>query len=125
MHLLHSAYIQNWFHENFDIIFISETHLTKGQIFEIPDFVARHNAFSTVDDVKARGGVSCFIAREYLCLVKSIMTDIPENIVINFKNGDAVFGSYIPPQTLAILMQQSSAISLKCIDIEKYQRHLE
>ena len=25
------------------------------------------------------------------------MTDIPENMVINFKNGDAVFGSYIPP----------------------------
>ena len=51
----------------------------------------------TGDDVKARGGVSCIIAREYLCLVKSIMTDIPENIVINFKNGDAVFGSYISP----------------------------
>ena len=97
MHLLHSAFIQNWFHDNFDIIFISETHLTKGQIFEIPDFIARHNAFSTVDDVKARGGVSCFISPMCLHYVKDIAIDIPDHISINFKNGNVIFSSYIPP----------------------------
>ena len=97
MQLLHSKFIQNWFRLNFDIIFISETHLTKGQIFEIPDFVVRHNPYSTVEDTKARGGVSCFVVPHYLCHIKEIVCDIPENIMINFKNGDSVFGTYIPP----------------------------
>ena len=93
MHLLHSKFIQNWLRVNFDIIFISETRLTKGQIFEIPEFVNCHNRFSTVDDTKARGGVSCFIIPRYLCKIKDIVCDIPENIMINFKNGDSVFGT--------------------------------
>ena len=97
MQLLLSEFIQNWFRENFDIIFISETHLTKGQLFELPDFVARHNPYSTVDDAKARGGVSCFVTHDYLSQIKEIVCEIPENIVINFKNGDSVFGTYIPP----------------------------
>ena len=97
MHLLHCKFIQNWFRLNFDIIFISETHLTKGQYFEIPDFVARHNPYPTVDDAKSHGGVCCLIAPRYLCHIKVIVCDIPENIIINFKSGDSVFGTYIPP----------------------------
>ena len=97
MHLLNSKFIQNWLRVNFDIIFISETHLTKGQVFEIDGFSARHNAYSTVDDVKTRGGVSCFVVPNYLRHIMSFDMDIPDNIVLTFKNGDIIFGTYIAP----------------------------
>ena len=97
MILLKSKFIQNFLQTNFDIVFISETHLTKGRSFEIEKFVDYHNSYSTVNDVKARGGVSCFISPSYLKHISSVSIEIPENIVINFKNGDVVFGSYIAP----------------------------
>ena len=84
-------------HSNFDIIFITETHLTKGQIFDLNDFVSRHNSYSTVDDVKPRGGISCFVKPTFLKYIKNILVDIPGHIVINFKSGDVIFGCYIAP----------------------------
>ena len=76
---------------------VSETHLTKGQPFEIKDFTEKHNSFSTVDAEKARGGISCCVKPSYLKHIFRINTDIPENIILYFKNGDTVFGSYIAP----------------------------
>ena len=82
---------------NFDIIFITETHFTKGQKFDLNDFVSRHNAYSTVDDVKPRGGISCFLKPVLLKYINNIQLDIPGHVVIDFKNGNTIFGSYIAP----------------------------
>ena len=88
MHLLQSAFINNWLTVNFNIVFFSETHLTKGQTFEINNFIAVHNPYSTVDDVKPRGGISCFMKMEFLKHVKRSDISIPDNIIVTFKNGD-------------------------------------
>ena len=97
MHLLRSDFINDWLTVNFDIIFISETHLTKGQIFELKNFGAVHNPYSTVDDIKPRGGISCFIKTNFSKHVKRSDISVPENIIVTFKNGDVIFGSYVPP----------------------------
>ena len=78
-HLLRSDFIVNWMIKNFDIVFISETHLTKGQKFEIKDFKAVHNPYSSVDDLKARGGVSCFIEVSYMKHIACVDTSVSEN----------------------------------------------
>ena len=95
--LLKSEFIHSWMHSNFDIIFVTETHLTKGQIFDLNDFVSRHISYSTVNDVKPRRGILCFIKPTFLKYIKNILVDIPGHIVINFKSGDVIFGCYIAP----------------------------
>ena len=97
IHLLKSTFIYDWVKSKFDIVFITETHLTKEQPFEIKDFKAFHNSYSTVEAAKPRGGISCFIKPSYIVHVKDVKMDIPENIRIHFKNGDVIFGSYIAP----------------------------
>ena len=97
MHLLRSDFITNWLTVNFDIVFITETHLTKGQPYELKNFAAVHNPYSTVDDIKPRGGISCFIQINFLKYVKRTDISVSENIIVNLKNGDVLFGSYIPP----------------------------
>ena len=97
MHLLRSDFINTWLLANFDIVFISETHLTKGQLYELKNFAAVHNPYSTVDDVKPRGGISCFIQVNFLKYVKRTDITVSENIIVNLKNGDVLFGSYVPP----------------------------
>ena len=61
--LLRSDFINNWLISNCDILFLSETHFTKGQQFDIENFYAKHNPFSTVDDKYPRGGISCFVKK--------------------------------------------------------------
>ena len=45
----------------FNIIFMSETHLTKGQKFELKSYKAHHHPFSDTDCRNPCGGVSAFI----------------------------------------------------------------
>ena len=56
-----------------------------------------HNSFSSVEDVKPRGGISFFIKPTHLVHVKEVNVSIPENISVHFKNGDIIFGTYIAP----------------------------
>ena len=95
--LLRSEIVYKWLHSNFDVIFITETHLTKGQIFELDAFNSYHNSYSTIDDTHPRGGISCFAKPSLLKYITDITTETPGLIVIKFKNGDIVFGSYIAP----------------------------
>ena len=76
---------------------MTETHLTKGQSFEIADYKSFHNPYSTVEDPKPRGGISCFIQPNYINYVTRVNTDISENVSVHFKNGDVIFGVYIAP----------------------------
>ena len=94
-HLLQCIFIHNWLRSNFEIVFITETHLKKSQPFELKDFIVRHNSYSTIEDLKPRGGIFCFVKPSYLKYVTSVKTDIPDNIIVNFKNGDVIFGTYI------------------------------
>ena len=82
---------------NFEIIFISETNFTKGQIFEIPGYKVFHNSFSTVSDSFPRWGISCFIKQSIVQHIDQVNTDHENHIVITFKGGHKLFGSYIPP----------------------------
>ena len=81
----------------FDIIFLSETHFTKGQIFELKNYKSYHNPFSDVNDIKARWGISCFISLTILPNVLHVDRSFDNHILITLKGGHRIFGSYIPP----------------------------
>ena len=71
--LLHSDFVSSCLHDNFDIWFITETHLCIGQQFEIKIFHEYPNSFSVYDCKNPRGGISCFIAPEILQYILNII----------------------------------------------------
>ena len=83
--------------KQFNIIFMSETHLTKGQKFELFDYKAYHNPFSDVLCRQPCGGVSVFIHKSIQEFVEHVDKTHTNHIVVTFKGGHCIFGSYIPP----------------------------
>ena len=96
-HLIKSQNIQTWLDKNFDIVFLSETHLFKGERYKLNSFTEFHNSYSVQDDRKARGGISCFIKSSFLPFVSEVQKDLTGHILIHLTNGNKVFGSYIAP----------------------------
>ena len=96
-HLILSDHTQNWLKNNFDIIFLTETHLVKGERYKLKNFTDFHNPFSDHTDHKPRGGISCFVCSELLPFVSEIKKDAPGHIAITFINGQIIFSSYIAP----------------------------
>ena len=96
--MLLSDHILAWLQTNFDIVFITETHLTKGTRFSIPDFNQYHNPLSDHNDRKPHGGVSCFIKNSMLPHIKKVYKNIQEMIVVEFAGGHKIFGCYIVPR---------------------------
>ena len=92
-----SAKILQWLNKNFDIVFLSETHLVKDEKYKLNSYTEYHNPFSTHTDRKARGGVSCFIRNDLVTFVEEIDTSLSDHILVRFTNGNIVFGSYIAP----------------------------
>ena len=80
----------------FDIVFLTETHFTKGQTFDLPNYKSYHNAFSDVNDRKARWGISCFIANKAMPYVLNVDRTFDNHIMVTLKEGHRLFGSYIP-----------------------------
>ena len=97
-HLIKSEKIQNWFKENFNIIFLSETHLTKQEKYKLASYTEHHNPYSDEKDRKARGGVSCFIKDCMVEYIEEVNKTTAGHISVRFKNGDMVFSTYIAPQ---------------------------
>ena len=83
--------------KQFNIIFLTETHFTKGQIFDILGYKSYHNPFSDVTDRKSRWGISCFISNDLLQYVVNVDRTFENHVVVALKNGHRIFGSYIPP----------------------------
>ena len=95
--IIKSEKIQNWLSKNFDIVFLSETHLVKGEKYKLDSFSEHHNPFSSHEDRKPRGGVSCFIKNSLLKHIESIDLSFSNHILVRFNNGNIVFSSYIAP----------------------------
>ena len=58
MRFLKTDFIRNWLLNNFDICFITETHMTKGEAFNLELFLSFHNAYSEPSSDHPRGGIS-------------------------------------------------------------------
>ena len=97
-YLLLSDHILEWIQTNFDIVFITETHLTKGTRFSMPDFTEYHNPLSDHNDRKPHGGVSCFIRTSVLKFVKKVYKNTSEMIIVELIGGHKIFGCYIVPR---------------------------
>ena len=95
-HFLNDPAIHEWV-INFNVIFISETHLTKGQKFVIDGYTPFHNSLSKPTDKKPRGGVSYFIHNEVMKFVNKVYLEYESHILILLKGGHRIFGSYVPP----------------------------
>ena len=96
-HLLKTEYISQWIKSKFDLCFLSETHFTKGQLFDLLPYISYHNAYSNIYDKHPRGGISCFVNPNLFQYIVDVNCDTPENIVVTFKGGHKIFGCYIPP----------------------------
>ena len=94
--LLKSNFIASCLFENFDICFITETHLCVGERLEIKNYYAYHNSYSPYDSKYPRGGISCFIVPTLLQHIADINLEVPNYVVLTFHGGDKMFGNYIP-----------------------------
>ena len=97
MDFINTQYPYEWLKKNFDVLFISETHLTKGQQYKLDDFKDYHNSYSEHDAKKPRGGISCFIKHEFVQYVEEVQRDDEDSVVVVWRGGNRTFGSYIPP----------------------------
>ena len=97
MHFLSTDYVISWLQTNFDIVFVTETHLIKGTRFSVPHFTPFHNPVSDHTDRKPHGGISCFIRSSISHLITKVETDTSETITVFFIGGHRVFGNYIVP----------------------------
>ena len=95
--MIKSEKIQQWLSKNFNILFLSETHLVKGEKYKLKSFVEHHNSYSSHEDKKSRGGISCFIKNELLPFISEIDKESTGHIRLKFTNGSIVFSSYIAP----------------------------
>ena len=94
---LNDSNIFAWLNQ-YDIIFISETHFARGQIFNLPGFRSFHNSNCIATNLRiSYGGISCFIKSRLFAFINSVDTSFTNHIVIYFKNNHRLFGSYIPP----------------------------
>ena len=92
---LHDSNILAWLN-NFDIIFLSETHINKGQNFLLPGYNFYHNSNKESHSVNY-GGISCFIKYAVLPDISSVNCNFNNHIIVDFKNNFRLFGSYIHP----------------------------
>ena len=96
-YFIKSDSLYKWLKTNFNVIFITETHFTKGVKFTLQDYSGFHNPFSEPDDHHPRGGISCFIKNELMAMVKNVNKKVSGNLVVEFVGGHKIFGSYITP----------------------------
>ena len=95
--MIKSPEVSGWLNKNFDVCFLSETHMTKGEDFSIENFKCTNNPFSDVLMNKPRGGLTCLIKYAYMQHVTKIEKETPDNIIVRFRGGHTILGSYIPP----------------------------
>ena len=95
--LLKSTDATAWLDKNCDICFLSETHLTKGENFNIDGFQCINHPFSDVLATKPRGGVTCMVKHDFMQHIIDIDCDNDDTIILSFHGGHTVFGTYIPP----------------------------
>ena len=76
---------------------MSETHFTEGQKFELPDYQEYHNPFSDALCRQPCGGVSAFIHQSIQEFIEHVDRTHTNHIVVTFKGGHRIFGSYIQP----------------------------
>ena len=89
--------VSGWLHKNFDLCFVIETHMTKGEKFDLEGFKCFNHPFSDVLASKPREGLMCLIKQEFMQYVMEVNRDNPDIIVVNLHGGNTIFGIYIPP----------------------------
>ena len=87
----------SWLYKNIDVCFLSETHMTVGQKFNVNNFKCVNHPFSDVFSKKPRGGITCMIKLDIVQYITEINRDTPDHIVVDFHGGHKIFSSYIPP----------------------------
>ena len=114
--MIKSAEVSGWLYNNCDVCFVSETHMTKGQCFDIQNFECFNHPFSDVLGSKPRGGMMCMIKNNYMQYITKVDRNTPDNIILTFRGGHTIFGSYIPP-TDSIYYEDSAFTSVSNISI--------
>ena len=97
MPFLKTNFVNGWLKDNFDVCFITETHMTKGQMFTLESFVPFHNASSEPGCKHPRGGISCFIQNSFMENIKDVDRDTENFIILSVGGLHTLFGTYIPP----------------------------
>ena len=82
MTFLKSNFVVSWLDGNFDICFITETHLCISQSFEIENVFAYHNCLSNYDSKYPRGGISCFISPKFIQYIADVNVQVTNYVII-------------------------------------------
>ena len=90
-------FIRTWLYSNFDTCFITETHMTKGEVFDIQLFFSFHIAYSKPFCDYPRGGISCFIQKDFMKNIMHVDTQSDDFIILTLKENHTLFGEYITP----------------------------
>ena len=94
---LNDEYYFSWL-KQFHIVFITETHFTKGQKFDLSDYQSYHNPFSDINSRKPCSGISVFVHDSIQDYIDDVdHQNYSNHIVITLKGGHRISGSYIPP----------------------------
>ena len=86
------------FLNNFDFIFLCETHTTKEANIHLPGYKEIHNPCKLSKQVDIpRGGCAMFVRDELSKFLKSSDISFNDAITLNLSNGYIISGMYIPP----------------------------
>ena len=97
MQFLKTDFIHDWLLSNFDICFITETHMTKGEVYNIESFQSFHNSYSQPSCDHPRGGISCFIQMKIMKNISKVDIEVENFIILTLKGNHTLFGAYITP----------------------------
>ena len=93
---LKDDYFFSWL-KQFNLVFISETHFTKGQKFDLEGYKSYHNSFLDVNSCKPCSGVSVFIQYSIQDYVLNVdHSNYTNHVIVTLKGGQCISGLYIP-----------------------------
>ena len=97
--MLNNMSVQKYFNE-FDFMFICETHSLKETKFHLPGYSAIHNPCKKSKHCnEPRGGCVMFIRKDLMKFVSNSDISFNDAIILNLSNGYKILGIYIPPST--------------------------
>ena len=121
--LIKSAEVSAWLYKNFDVCFVSETHMRKGQSFKVDNFKCSNHPSTDALGSKARGGIMCMIKTEFVQHVIDVKLDTTETIIVTFRGGHKIFGTYIPPVS-SVYYEETSFTCIPNIFVHDDQNHV-
>ena len=88
----------------YDIIYLCETHCSKGMKIMVDGYKAYDNPCQVSKIEKPRGGAILYVKKNISKHIVDANVKVNDTIVLHMNNHTVLCGIYIPPQTVHILV---------------------